>query len=115
MVDNLRRQANSSRSIRRIGLCGATGALLSSPVLYVSYRPYAEILPRFIQDGDETGLIELSNFLDTTQLPLGAQGFPDLEKFVFYFGFGVVLLRILALPIAVLRHFQHCRRANATI
>jgi len=68
-----------------VGLCGALGALLSSAVLYVSYRPYAEILQRFIRDGDQMSLPELSSFLDTTRLPLGAQGFLDVWQFVFYF------------------------------
>ncbi len=98
-----------------VGLCGAIGALLSSAVLYVSYRPYAEILQRFIRNGDETSLPELSSFLDTTRLPLGVQGFLDVWTFVFYFWFGVVLLCILALLVAVFRRFQHWTRAKATI
>jgi hypothetical protein len=104
-----------SRWTLAVGLCGAIGALLSSAVLYVSYRPYAEILQRFIRNGDETSLPELSSFLDTTRLPLGVQGFLDVWTFVFYFWFGVVLLCILALLVAVLRRFQHRTRANATI
>jgi hypothetical protein len=98
-----------------VGLCGAIGALLASAVLYVSYRPYAEILQRFIHNGDETSLTELSGFLDAAQLPLGAQGFLDVWQFVFYFWFGVLLLCIFALLVAVLRHFQHRTRANAAI
>ena len=98
-----------------VGLCGAIGALLSSVVLYVSYRPYAEILQRFIRNGDETSLTELSSFLDATRLPLGAQGFLDVWQLVFYFWFGVVLLCILALMVAVLLRFQHRPRANAAI
>jgi len=104
-----------SRSTLVVGLCGAIGALLSSAVLYVSYRPYGEILQRFIRNGDETNLAELSSFLDNTQLPLGAQGSLEVSKFVSYFWFGVVLLCIFALLVAVLRRFQHRARANATI
>ena len=89
--------------------------LLSSAMLYVSYRPYAEILQRFIRNGDESGLPELSNFLASIQVPLGARGFLPLWDFVFYFWFGVTLLCILALLLVVLRHFQHRTRANATI
>jgi hypothetical protein len=96
-----------------VGLCGAIGALLSSAVLYLSYRPYAEILQRFIRNGDETSLTELSSFLDATRLPLGAQGFLDVSEFVFYFWFGVLLLCIPALMVAVLLRFQHRPRANA--
>ena len=104
-----------SRRTLVIGLCGAIGALIASAVLYVSYRPYAEIIQRFIRDGDGTSLGELSSFLGTTQLPLGAQGFLDVSEFVFYFWFGVVFLCILALLVAVLRRFQHRPRANSTI
>jgi len=113
---SFRRSAlHPSRLTLVVGLCGAIGALLSSAVLYVSYRPYAEILQRFIRNGDQMNLPELSSFLDTTRLPLGAQGFLDVWQFVFYFWFGVVLLCILALLVtAVLRRFQHRPRANAT-
>jgi hypothetical protein len=101
-----------SRLTLVVGLCGAIGALLSSAVLYVTYRPYAEILQRFIHNGDETSLTEGSSFLDTTQLPIGAQGFLDVWQFVFYFWFGVILLCIFVLLVAVLRRFQHRARAN---
>jgi hypothetical protein len=104
-----------SRLTLTFGFCGAIGALLSSAVLYVSYRPYAEILQRFMRNGDETNLTELSSFLDTTQLPLGAKGFLDVWQFVFYFWFGVVLLCIFAFLVAVLLRFQHRTPANATI
>jgi hypothetical protein len=104
-----------SRPTLALGFGGAIGLLLSSAMLYVSYRPYAEILQRFIRNGDESGLPELSNFLASTQVPLGARGFLPLWDFVFYFWFGVTLLCILALLLVVLRHFQHRTRANATI
>ncbi len=106
------RALRPSRLTLVVGLCGAIGALLSSAVLYVTYRPYAEILQRFIRNGDETSLTEVSSFLNTTQLPLGAQGFLDVSQFVFYFWFGVVLLCTFALLVAVLRRFQHRARAN---
>jgi hypothetical protein len=104
-----------SRLTLALGFGGAVGLLLSSAMLYVSYRPYAEILQRFIRNGDESALSELSNFLASTQIPLGARGFPGVWNFVFYFWFGVTLLCILALLFVVLRHFQHRTRANATV
>jgi hypothetical protein len=107
------RALRPSRLTLAVGLCGAIAALLSSAVLYVSYRPYAEIFQRFIRNGDETSLTELFSFLETTQVPLGAQGFLSVWQFVFYFWFGVVLLCIFALLVAVLRRFQHRARANA--
>lgn len=104
-----------SRLTLVVGLCGAIGALLSSVVLYVTYRPYAEILQRFILKGDETSLAELSSFFGTAQLPLGANGILDVSEFVFYFWFGIVLLCALTLLVAVLRRFQHLPSASATI
>lgn len=93
-----------SRLTLMVGFCGAIGALLSSAVLYVTYRPYAEILQQFIRNGDETNLTEVSS--DTTQLPLGAQGFLNVWQLVCYFWFGVVLLCSLALLDAVLCRFE---------
>ena len=98
-----------------LGLGGAIGSLLSSAMLYVSYRPYAEILQRFIRTGDDSRIAELSEFLAYAQIPLGAEQFKHLGDFVFYFWVGVTGLCILALLLAVLRHFQHRERANATI
>ena len=86
-----------SRLTLAVGFGAGIGSLLSSAMLYVSYRPYTEILRRFILQGDEAGLSELSNFLTATQVPLGAQGFIHVREFVFYFWFGVTLLCILAL------------------
>jgi hypothetical protein len=97
-----------------VGFGAAVGALVSSAMLYVSYRPYAEILQRFIRKGDEAGLSELSNFLAATQFPLGAQRF-QVREFVFYFWFGVTLLCILALMLVLARHFRSRLGANATI
>jgi hypothetical protein len=98
-----------------LGLGGAIGSLLSSAMLYVSYRPYAEILHRFIRTGDDSRIPELSEFLAYAQIPLGAEQFKHLGDFVFYFWVGVTVLCILALLLVVLRHFQHRETANATI
>jgi hypothetical protein len=103
-----------SRLTLALGFAAAIGSLISSAILYISYRPYAEILQRFILKGDETGLSEFSNFLEATQFPLGAQRF-QLTEFVFYFWFSVTLLCILALMFVLVRHFQSRLRANATI
>jgi hypothetical protein len=103
-----------SRATLALGFCAAIGSLISSAILYISYRPYAEILQRFIREGDETGLSELSNFLTATQFPLGAQRF-QVTEFVFYFWFGVTLLCILALMFVFVWHFKSRLGANATI
>jgi hypothetical protein len=103
-----------SRLTLALGFGAAIGSLIASAMLYISYRPYAEILQRFIRKGDEAGLSELSSFLDATQVPLGAQRFQVME-FVFYFWFGVTLLCVLALMFVLVRHFKSRLGANATI
>jgi hypothetical protein len=98
-----------------LGLGGAIGSLHSSATLYVSYRPYAEILQRFIRTGDDSRIPELSGFLAYAQIPLGAEQFKHLPDFVFYFWVGVTMLCIITLFLVASRYFQHRERANATI
>lgn len=96
-----------------LGLVGAVGAVLSGAVLYVSYRPYAEILQRFIDKGDETSLSELSNFLGATQAPLGTRSFLGVHDAIVQFWIVVTALCFLAVLIAVVRHLQTRSRATA--
>ncbi|MHB8610677.1 MAG: hypothetical protein ACYDCG_20500 [Candidatus Acidiferrales bacterium] len=97
-----------------IGLFAAIGALLSSAVLYAGYRPYSEILQRFITKGDEAGLSELSNFLFATEVPLGAHGFLGVYDAVSRFWFVVTLLCAVALCFVLLIHFRLRRPATAS-
>jgi hypothetical protein len=101
-----------------LAFSSAVGVLLSSAVLFVSYWPYSHVLQRFVSDGDESGLPELSNFLGNSQLPLGSglrigSWYVGVSNVVFYFWFAVAILCILALLLAVLRHFQTRPRASA--
>ena len=103
-----------------LGFGAAVGSLLSSAVLFVSYRPYFELLQRFLNKGDDAQLFELSAFLRDTQLPLGSQfnvgpgsWYVASWNVVFFFWFAVTVLCALALLIAVFRHFQTRPRANA--
>jgi hypothetical protein len=98
-----------------LGFVGAIGALLSSAVLYSGYRPYAEILQRFVSKGDESGLSELSNFLGATRVPLGTHSYLGVNEAVFQFWGIVIALCVLALLIAVFRHFQHRRPAGESL
>lgn len=93
----------------------AVVALFSSVVLYVSYRPYSEIFQRFVKNGDESGLREMSDFLAGTQVPLGTgtNRFLDFQSAVFYFWLGIVLVCVCVLAVAVFRHLQ-TRRRTAT-
>jgi len=94
----------------------AVVALLSSAMLYVSYRPYAEIYRSFVNTGDASGLRQLSDFLEYTLVPLGTGNNPylDFQEHVFYFWVVLVLLCGPALLVAVLRHFQTRPRPSAS-
>jgi hypothetical protein len=96
-----------------LGFAGAIGVLLSSAVLYTGYRPYAEILQQFVSKGNESGIPELSNFLDATRVPLGTRSYLGVYDAVFHFWGVVTVLCGLALFVAVFRHFQHRRPAAA--
>jgi hypothetical protein len=96
-----------------LGFGSAVGALLSSAVLFVSYWPYSELLRRFLRNGDEGGIPELSSFLGNVQVPLGTVGFLGVSNAVFYFWFAVTVVCLLALLFVVWR-FQHRSRASAT-
>lgn len=98
-----------------LGFSGAIGALLSSAVLYAAYRPYSEILKRFIAKGDEAGLPELSTFLGATQVPLGAHGYLGVYNAVFYFWLAVALVCAFALFLAMMRHLRQRRTAAASV
>jgi hypothetical protein len=96
-----------------LAFASALGVLLSSAVLFVSYWPYSELLQRFLRDGDDVGLSELSGFLGDARLPLGSRfnvgpGFwyVGAENDVFYFWFAVTILCVFALLMAVFRHLQ---------
>jgi hypothetical protein len=109
-----------SRLTLALGFGAAVGSLLSSAVLFVSYKPYSELLQRFLSKGDDAGLFELSAFLRDTQLPLGSQfnlgpgsWYVGSWSVVFYFWFALTILCAVALLIAVLRHFQTRPRTSA--
>ena len=114
------RSLHPSRLTLALGFGAAVASLLSSTVLFVGYQPYSELLQRFLNKGDDGGLSELSSFLRDAQLPLGSefnlgQGswYVASWSVVFYFWFAVTILCVLALLIAVLRHFQTRPRASA--
>ena len=97
-----------------LGLSSAIGLLLSSAILYVSYRPYAEIFQQFIRTGNDRRIPEFGEFLDYTQTPLGAHGLWNQADFVFYFWLRVSALCVLALLFVVIRHLAHHHRAATT-
>jgi hypothetical protein len=107
-----------SRLTLTLGFVAAVGSLLSSAILFVSYRPYSEIFRRFLSKGDAAGLSELSNFLRDAQRPLGSRfslgtWYVSSSMMVFYFWFAVTVLCALALALAIFRHYQTRPRASA--
>ncbi|MGB8477012.1 MAG: hypothetical protein WCE61_23280 [Candidatus Acidiferrum sp.] len=110
-----------SRITLALGFSAAVGWLVSSAVLFVTYRPYSELLQRFLSKGDDAQLFELSAFLRDAQLPFGSQfnlgpgsGYVASSSAAFYFWLAVTLLCACALLLAVLLHFRHRRPATAT-
>lgn len=107
-----------SRLTLALAFTSAIGALLSSAVLFVSYWPYSQLFRRFLNTGDDYHLSDLSAFLGDTQLPLGSEfsmgsWYVASWNIVFYFWFAVTFLCVLALTIAIFRHFQTRPRAHA--
>jgi hypothetical protein len=109
-----------SRLTLALGAVAAVGVLLSSAILFVSYRPYSELLHRFLSSGDDSGLPELSAFLRDAQLPVGSQfylgpgsWYVASQSIVFYFWFAVTILCVLGLLVAIVRHFQTRSRTVA--
>jgi len=99
-----------------VACTSAVVALFSSGMLYLTYRPYSEIFHRFVANGSDAALPQLSDFLSSALLPLGAgrNRYLDFYGVVFYFWVGVAVLCGLALLLAVLRHLQTRHRATAT-
>ena len=111
-----------SRVTLALGFSAAIGALISSAVLFASYRPYSELLQRFLSKGDDAQLSELSAFLRDTQLPFGSQfnlgpdsWYVGSSNAVFHFWLTITVVCAFALLLAVLRHFLHRRPAAASV
>jgi hypothetical protein len=97
------------------GVTSSTAFFVSGVVLRLSYQPYAEILKRFIRDGNETGLTNLRDFLGHVYAPIGSGWLTPRQDYSSYFWFVVLIFCALALLVAVLRYFQARPRVNATI
>jgi hypothetical protein len=107
------RSLRPSRLTLGLAFTSAIGALIASAALFVSYWPYSEVLRRFSSNNDESGMSELSSFLDDAQAPLGTREYLGVSNVVFYFWFAVTILCALALLIAIFRHFQTRPRPSA--
>jgi len=98
-----------------LGLSSSAAFFVSSVVLRLSYQPYAEILRRYVRDGDETGLSNLQDYLGHAHAPIGSGWLPPRQDYSVYFWLAVIILCAFALLVAVLRYFQARPRASATI
>jgi hypothetical protein len=96
-----------------LGLSSSAAFFVSSVVLRLSYQPYAEILRRYIRDGDETGLTNLGDYLGHASSPIGSGWLTPRQDYLVYFWSAVIILCALALLVAVLRYFQARPRASA--
>jgi hypothetical protein len=106
-------RASRAASVFLIG--SVAGMLLSSAMLYVSYRPYAEIFRSYVRYGDGSRIQDLTDFLSYTQMPLGTKDFNQLLDFEFYFWCSFFALCLIALAFMILRHFKNRLRPSPTI
>lgn len=93
----------------------ALGAFLSSVMLYVSYRPYSQILQRFTVSGNKSQIPQLGRYLEEMQLPIGARGYIDATDAAFHFWCVVTVLCVFAILLALQIHFRQHRPASASV
>ena len=95
----------ASRAASTILVGSVVGMLLSCAMLYVSYRPYAEMFRSYVRDGDVSRIQDLSDFLAYTRLPIGVHDFGHVSYFVFDFWFGITTLCAIGLMFALYWYF----------
>jgi hypothetical protein len=105
----------ASRGASAFLIGSVAGMLLSSAMLYVSYRPYAEIFRNYVRYGDESRFQDLTDFLSYTQLPLGVKNFNQLLDFEFYFWCCFFALCLTAIVFIFLRHIKNRPQPSPTI
>lgn len=98
-----------------VGISSSAALFVSGVVLRLSYQPYAEIVRRFVRDGDETGLSSLRDFLGRAYAPMGSGWLGPRQQYPLYFWFAVIFLCALTLLAATVRYFQTRPRTSATI
>jgi hypothetical protein len=98
-----------------LGISSSAAHFVSGFVLRLSYQPYAEIVRRFVGDGDKTGLSSLRDLLGRAYAPMGSSWLGPRQHYPLYFWFAVIFLCALALLAATVRYFQTRPRTSATI
>ena len=90
-----------------VALTSATGLLLSSATIYLTYRPYWYIFQRAILNGDRSQTRDLSDFLMATRVLPGLEPWGHLTpNLPMYFWTGVTLLGVIGLVLILLRHLR---------
>jgi hypothetical protein len=98
-----------------LGASSSAALFVSSVVLRLSYQPYAEILRRYIINGDETGLANLHDFLGHAYAPIGSGWLNPRQSYLSCFWSAVAILCAIVLFVALLRYFQTRSRANPAL
>lgn len=91
------------------------GLVVSSVVLYLSYRPYAEIIRTYLRDGDRSHMRDLAFFVDHAETPLGAGSLYQMGDISMYFWYGVITMCAVALVFCTGKYFLQQRRAAAVV
>ena len=85
-----------------LGYGGVFGLLLASITLYLSYRPYAEIVRAYVRDGDPSRLFTLNVFF----IHLYGEAFRSFPE---YFWTGVITLGVVVLVFMAVRLISQYR------
>ncbi len=96
-----------------VSFSAAVGLVLASVLMFLTYRPYPDLIQRFLRDGDEASLTDVSSFLRDAQVPLGSQAYSGTQTSVMHFWVAVRALCVLALLLAVILHLRTRPRAIA--
>lgn len=85
-----------------VGVVSAVGLLLSSALVYVSYRPFGGIVRQFVRTGNDGGLSQLNEILDYAQFPLFKPG----PRYPLHFWTVVIALSVVTLLVIAVRHLH---------
>jgi hypothetical protein len=89
-----------------LGACGSIGLLLSSAILYATYKPYGEVFQRFINTGDETEMPDFRGFISQAEIPFTSRN--DVR-----FWYVAIVLCVIALFVVLTRSLIKHLRATA--
>jgi hypothetical protein len=98
----------ASGGILAVGLVSAVGLMLSSVLVYVSYRPFGGIVQNFVRTGADGGVDQLNELLDYAQYPLFKPG----PRYQLHFWLVLVAICVVILLVIAAQHFRHHLRAG---